>query len=183
MCRNDWPGRYSPTNFDSAANIDPRKLKRAGFIGAASGYFLARLGQEEVWLRTAILQGYELRKSQADSRVWKLGFDEVCLDHDGRIAYEKAAADSTKKFTGQSLASVITDMGVGCEGPAGRVAERAVVYKRKAEPKGPLGVFGYDYFAEHAKAAGLAPPELLRYVRFWGGGGEDADEKFRLAQS
>src|SRR5215472_13392689 len=38
---NDWPDRYIHTNFDSAANIDPTKLKRAAFIGAASGYYLA----------------------------------------------------------------------------------------------------------------------------------------------
>jgi aminopeptidase YwaD len=40
---NDWPDRYIHTNFDSPANIDPTKLKRAAFIGAASGYFLAQL--------------------------------------------------------------------------------------------------------------------------------------------
>src|SRR3989441_2212065 len=39
---NDWPDRYIHTNFDTAANIDPTKLKRAAFIGAASGYFLAQ---------------------------------------------------------------------------------------------------------------------------------------------
>src|SRR5271169_4030657 len=38
---NDWPDRYIHTNFDTAANIDTTKLNRAGFIGAASGYFLA----------------------------------------------------------------------------------------------------------------------------------------------
>ena len=38
---NDWPDRYIHTNFDVPANIDPTKLKRAAFIGAASGYFLA----------------------------------------------------------------------------------------------------------------------------------------------
>src|SRR5258708_1426424 len=32
---NDWPDRYIHTNFDSAANIDPTKLKRVAFIGAA----------------------------------------------------------------------------------------------------------------------------------------------------
>ncbi len=41
---NDWPDRYIHTNFDTAANIDTTKLKRAAFIGAASGYFLANLG-------------------------------------------------------------------------------------------------------------------------------------------
>jgi hypothetical protein len=34
------PQHYIHTNFDTAANIDPTKLKRAAFIGAASGYFL-----------------------------------------------------------------------------------------------------------------------------------------------
>src|SRR4029077_14786397 len=40
---NDWPDRYIHTNFDSAANIRTAKLKRAAFIGAASGYYLAKL--------------------------------------------------------------------------------------------------------------------------------------------
>ena len=178
---NDWPDRYIHTNFDSAANVDPTKLKRAAFIGAASAYFLATLGKQEVWLRTAILQGNELRKSQADSRVWKLGFDDVCIDYDERIAYEKAAADSTKKFTAQSLAGILTEAGVGCERPPGRVPERAELYRRKAEPKGPLAVFGYDYFTEHAKAAGLATPKLLSYEGLWGGGEEYAYEVLNFA--
>src|SRR5258706_7884617 len=44
---NDWPDRYIHTNFDSAANIDPTKLKRAALIGAATGSFLAGLGPQE----------------------------------------------------------------------------------------------------------------------------------------
>ena len=178
---NDWPDRYIHTNFDSAANVDPTKLKRAAFIGAASGYFLATLGKKEVWLRTAILQGNELRKSQAESRVWKLGFDDVCIDYDERIAYEKAAADSTKKFAAQSLAGILTETGVGCERPPGRVPERAELYRRKAEPKGPLAVFGYDYFAEHAKAAVVAMPKLLSYEGIWGSGEEYAYEVLNFA--
>jgi len=178
---NDWPDRYIHTNFDSAANIDPTKLKRAAFIGAASGYFLAGLGHEEVWLRTAILQGYELRKSQANARLWHLGMDDVCVDHDQRLANEKAAADSARKFTGQSLASIITDTAVGCEELPGPAEERAAVYKRKAEPKGPLAVFGYDYFTEHAKPAGVATPKLLSYEGLWGGGEEYAYEVLNFA--
>jgi aminopeptidase YwaD len=178
---NDWPDRYIHTNFDSAANVDATKLKRAAFIGAASGYFLATLGGQEVWLRTAILQGYELRKSQADARVWNLALDEICADHDERLAYEKAAADSAKKFTGHSLASIITDTAVGCEGTQGRVPEREAVYKRKAEPKGPLAVFGYDYFADHAKTVGVATPKLLSYEGLWGSGEEYAYETLNFA--
>ena len=44
---NDWPDRYIHTNFDTAANIDPTKLKRAAFIGAASGYFLAQMSERQ----------------------------------------------------------------------------------------------------------------------------------------
>src|SRR5262249_43960437 len=41
-------------------------------------------------------------------------------------------------------------------------------FKRKAKPKGPLPVFGYDYFADHAKAARVATPRLLSYEGLWG---------------
>jgi len=110
-----------------------------------------------------------------------LGLDDICVDYDERLKHEKAAADSTKTFTGQSLASTITDAAMGCaEGP-GRVPERAVVYKRKAEPKGPLAVFGYDYFTEHAKTAGVATPKLLSYEGLWGGGEEYAYEVLNFA--
>ncbi|HLK34815.1 MAG TPA: hypothetical protein VKT29_17090, partial [Terriglobales bacterium] len=55
------------------------------------------------------------------------------------------------------------------------------VFARKAEPKGPLAVFGYDYFADHAKAAGAAVPKLLGYQSLWGGGEEYAYEVLNFA--
>ena len=54
-------------------------------------------------------------------------------------------------------------------------------FKRNAEPKGPLAVFGYDYFADHAKAAGIATPKLLSYGGLWGGGEEYAYEVLNFA--
>lgn len=41
---NDWPDRYIHTNLDAPANIDATKLRRVAFIGAATGYVLARDG-------------------------------------------------------------------------------------------------------------------------------------------
>ena len=55
------------------------------------------------------------------------------------------------------------------------------MWKRKDEPTGPLAVFGYDYFAEHAKAAGVATPKLLGYEGLWGGGAEYAYEVLNFA--
>jgi hypothetical protein len=59
--------------------------------------------------------------------------------------------------------------------------DAAPVLKRKAEPKGPLAVFGYDYFAEHAKAGGVATPKLLSYEGLWGAGEEYAYEVLNFA--
>jgi hypothetical protein len=55
------------------------------------------------------------------------------------------------------------------------------MWKRKNEPTGPLAVFGYDYFADHAKAAGVATPKLLGYQGLWGGGEEYAYEVLNFA--
>src|SRR5258708_29731687 len=59
--------------------------------------------------------------------------------------------------------------------------DAALVLKRKTEPKGPMAVFGYDYFAEHAKAAGVATPKLLSYEGLWGEGEEYAYEVLNFA--
>jgi aminopeptidase YwaD len=48
-------------------------------------------------------------------------------------------------------------------------------------PRGPLVVFGYDYFAEHAKAAGIETPKLLSYEGLWGAGEEYAYEVLNFA--
>ena len=42
-------------------------------------------------------------------------------------------------------------------------------------------MFGYDYFVDHAKAAGVATPKLLSYEGLWGGGEEYAYEVLNFA--
>src|SRR5260370_11033147 len=54
-------------------------------------------------------------------------------------------------------------------------------FARKAERKGTVAVFGYDYFTEHAKAAGVATPKLLSYEGLWGAGEEYAYEVLNFA--
>jgi hypothetical protein len=55
------------------------------------------------------------------------------------------------------------------------------LWKRKPSPKGPLTVFGYDYFADHAKSAGITTPKLLGYQGLWGSGEEYAYEVLNFA--
>lgn len=54
-------------------------------------------------------------------------------------------------------------------------------FKRNPMPRGPLAVFGYDYFEDHAKAAGVKEPKLLSYEGLWGGGEEYAYEILNFA--
>ena len=42
-------------------------------------------------------------------------------------------------------------------------------------------MFGYDYFSEHAKVAGVATPKVLSYEGLWGGGEECAYEVLNFA--
>jgi len=117
---NDWPDRYIHTNLDRPENIDSTKLQRAAFIGAASGYVLARDGVPR--------------------------------------AAPPAAAP----------------------GPAGE-GDGLLMFRRVANPRGPLSVFGYDYFEDHAKQAGLTRPKLLDFDGPRVGGGYYAYEARNFA--
>ena len=59
--------------------------------------------------------------------------------------------------------------------------EGLLTYSRKNEPRGPLAVFGYDYFTDHAKPAGVETPKLLSYDGLWGSGEEYAYEVLNFA--
>ena len=66
---NDWPDRYIHTNGDVAANIDPTKLKRAAFIGAASGYFLAQMGAKDAADIVHLVERASLRRTQENLQL------------------------------------------------------------------------------------------------------------------
>ncbi len=168
---NDWPDRYIHTNFDTAANIDPTKLRRAAFIGAASGYFLANFSaQEAAAAREAVARGKLLRTELAMSRHTAARPGEE---------YEQAVAASIETFGSATQPGPQPGKRLPTRGPSRGGAD--TVFRRLPEPKGPLTVFGYDYFTSHAKAAGLATPRLLNYQGEWGGGEEYAYEALNFA--
>jgi Zn-dependent M28 family amino/carboxypeptidase len=175
---NDWPDRYIHTNFDAAANIDPTKLKRAAFIGAASGYFLAT-NQSSSSLRTGDLIQEDLRRIQRWGREGWLAHYEDCISDYQQRLYEDAVANSAELFfRGKGIPP---KQYVSCL--RGREISDAylLIYRRTNGLKGPLTVFGYDYFADHAKAVGVATPKLLSYEGLWGAGEEYAYEVLNFA--
>jgi aminopeptidase YwaD len=192
---NDWPDRYIHTNFDTAANIDATKLKRAAFIGAASGYFLAtqlyvvRL----VALEDVEEMGRAAREAQRLARSRNLEFSERQNSFKRKCEYDVNALmagdvpgfmtfmnretnDKNSPCVTWAIASV--ERKTHETGP--RTSTGEPVFRRKPEPKGPLAVFGYDYFADHAKA-GVAAPKLLSYEGLWGAGEEYAYEVLNFA--
>ena len=189
---NDWPDRYIHTNFDSAANIDPTKLKRAAFIGAASGYFLANLQDANAEpLKELNEQGRYRRVSRALIRREALRDENLANYTQFWTREEQAVGDSLLAFLSRGITEGLQAYyGVSLMGnslnplkalrPIPR-GEDLIRFQRKTEPKGPLAVFGYDYLEDHAKAAGVATPKLLNYEGLWGGGEEYAYEALNFA--
>jgi aminopeptidase YwaD len=183
---NDWPDRYIHTNFDTAANIDTTKLKRAAFIGAASGYFLAGMGntdERELLIGISLGGGVRAEQRMVRRRDRIAGFaEDRCQLETEYLAYESNLSLSVKAFLNSSPPERLPKMAT-CQNRSGnrRSPEDTVSFKRKAEPRGPLAVFGYDYFADHAKAAGVATPKLLSYEGLWGAGEEYAYEVLNFA--
>jgi hypothetical protein len=188
---NDWPDRYIHTNFDTAANIDPTKLKRAAFIGAASGYFLAAMDESSAKgaLRYAEvfrlqrgteteLRAKQVKDAEAQNLTWHYLDAEIEIANSIKQIVPNSIAVSEIAFEG----AIPLKLSEGYKKPAGSSSgDGSVKYRRRQAPKGPLAVFGYDYFAEHAKAAGVATPKLLSYEGLWGAGEEYAYEVLNFA--
>jgi aminopeptidase YwaD len=159
-------------------------LKRAAFIGAASGYFLATLASSGgVDLFSAITQGRSARLIAFAGRSQQLPNNEtealrrMLAQYDGRLAL------SLHQFRARPNGSLETpnEAQLSASSQPKAAGDGLLVYSRKPEPRGPLAVFGYDYFAEHAKPAGLATPKLLSYEGLWGAGEEYAYEVLNFA--
>jgi hypothetical protein len=184
---NDWPDRYIHTNFDTAANIDPTKLKRAAFIGAASGYFLAGMNVVNAQdFHAVLLSNAMTRRAQALERPRGSEYASLLRQN---VDYDVRVAESLYQFLGSGISgasALVRGLGelAGGEKPVHGdyvSGEGLLKFRRKMEPKGPLAVFGFDYFAEHAKAAGVATPKLLSYEGLWGAGEEYAYEVLNFA--
>jgi hypothetical protein len=190
---NDWPDRYIHTNFDTAANIDPTKLKRAAFIGAASGYFLANRSNESalaLWRlanrgvsQQRVFRGLRSQNLAADESFAEFLpsclYETKLLEQMRTMVYEMPEdaregfkPEMPKCFTGYAPRDMTP--------PRGDDALQ-MRFKRSSQINGPLAVFGYDYFAEHAKGAGVATPKLLSYEGLWGSGEEYAYEVLNFA--
>ncbi len=184
---NDWPDRYIHTNFDTPANVDPTKLKRAAFIGGTSALLLANARAENAAAILRTVQVNSLRRTATMlARCAELSETEAANLTRQHLWYERTVIDSMERFfripaaTRDSAKTFLDNLErqVGPVGPAAAAqGDGRLVFRRRAALKGPLTAFGYDYFDDHVNNATLRLPSF-RGAR--GGGGEYAYEVLNL---
>ncbi|HYI47850.1 MAG TPA: M28 family peptidase [Allosphingosinicella sp.] len=167
----DWPDRYIHTQRDLPGNLDPTKLRRAIFIAAASGWYLATVdnGVNRLPLQAGMLE----RAAQMHRRVDALHAagapDEDLLSLMRHFRWsEGEVVGSYARF---GLAVPTAGWLFGGMTPAIRaVAPSGPVYRR-IRNDGPMNGFGYSWFDDRLARAGLTRPRLLQRQPAWEGPG------------
>ncbi len=186
---NDWPDRYIHTNFDTPANIDPTKLKRAGFIGAASGYYLATLKADRAPKLWQMLKTQTLRRTatmiERRDVLKNIEAENLTRQH---LRYERLQVDSMSKFlkipddVQNDSKQFFADLErlVGVKPSPNATGEGLLIFRRNSEIKGPLAVFGYNYFTDKYDFGRNGAVRLFQYQALRGSGSEYAYEVLNL---
>jgi hypothetical protein len=153
----DWPDRYIHTQRDIPANLDATKMKRAIFIAAAAGWYLANVEQKHVPQLEAARHAESLdHQASMSRRIATMSADDAALVAKRQAWGERAEAASFARF-GLRPSTSLREPGM----LLGEPAAGAIIYRRKARPKGPMDGFGYSWFDDHLERAGLPRPALL----------------------
>jgi hypothetical protein len=150
----DWPDRYIHTQRDVPDNLDPTKMRRAIFIAAASGYFLATLttAQREA-LAPTIRNPASLRHFW--DRALGLRFGPV----EPREMDALLGAVGRFRAYGASLEPFGLQLPISLP-PVESTAAAGPVYRRVLN-EGPMDGFGYSWFDDRLARAGITRPRLL----------------------
>jgi aminopeptidase YwaD len=164
----DWPDRYIHTQKDVPANLDPTKMKRAMFIAAASAWVLANLDQSDAGALDRVMDGEGMFRGAEEMRRAAMipALKQILLGW--MTNWETALIESFDRFGLKSEAYPITEASPDVLQFLVR-PDVTPVYWRRPEPKGPMDAFGYSWFDDHLKRAGLERPKLLDREPAWGG--------------
>ncbi|MBT8066525.1 MAG: hypothetical protein KJO09_04745, partial [Gammaproteobacteria bacterium] len=186
---HEWPDRYIHTNFDTAANIDPTKLKRSAFIGAVAAWFLANMSSEDVPAVLDLLRRNAIRRS-ADVLEFRRELElldpaavsEIFFEHErAKIASIRRFAevpDAQHQYAVGALEQLRSLLLVPV--PAIYIPRDETVYMRNPEIPGPMNAFGYSYLEDKLGAAALNDLQLRRHSTEHGDGYAMAYEALNL---
>lgn len=187
---NDWPDRYIHTNFDTPANVDPTKLKRAAFIGAASAYFLADVTRDKARAIVRVVQANSMRRTATMlARREALTPEEAANLTRFHMWHEDQLIDSMDRFfripaearlPANNFLRHLEQMVGPLAPPAVPQGDGRLIFKRNPKIKGPMSAFGYDYFTDHYGAERERSVRLLQFQGLRGGGGDYSYEVLNL---
>jgi hypothetical protein len=156
---SDWPDLYIHTNKDLPGNLDATKMKRAMFIAAASAWYVANVGQDDVaGLQVAMDSEVSTRHAQS-ARYEAEGEDSgFFLAH--RLDLEDELDGSLGRFGLRPERGGLRWVVDTSSLPHHSYGD-VTVYHRDPKLKGPMDGFGYSWLDAHLKQAGLDKPALL----------------------
>lgn len=168
---SDWPDLYIHTNKDLPGNLDSTKMKRAMFIAAASAWYLANLDQAGVADLWATISASQMDRLTAALRNGR-GLPEAestNLTHQS-WPFERGVESSLGAFGLSPAGGWMAPPPLRAMTPPASGAPGAeTVYRRNDRLKGPMDGFGYSWFDDHLKKAGLGRPALLAREPVWEG--------------
>jgi hypothetical protein len=169
---HEWPDRYIHTNFDLAANLDPTKLKRSAFIGAASAWFLANMSDDDVptvvelLLRNAISRSADVMGFRRSLEL----LDPAAVTEIFQV-HERAKIHSIERFAvlpeplHQHAVAVLDQLRplMLVPMPAIYIPRDETVYTRNPDIEGPMNAFGYSYLEDKLGVEELGKLKLLKH--------------------
>ena len=173
---HDWPDRYIHTNFDSAAMIDPTKLKRAAFIAALQGWYLANFDEQDVQPVLDLLRANALQRSR-DSLRSQAGLNiadqQAVATVKSTVEIDKVKSISQFASLGQqqlkaaeSYIAALNELTAGFDSDHSPDRANDHVYRRNANIKGPMHAFDYSYIEDRLgveQSSGLALQGAVAY--------------------
>lgn len=173
---NDWPDRFIHTNADTPSKIDSTKLKRAGFIAAASGLVLANTKASDAPEITAMIEDAALhRAAAARDQARGLPADEAAARLRFEAAYEAQMFDSMTRFFAvppdakSEAGAFLTNLRHVLGDPPAAPAPSGPVYRRNPAVRGSLEAFGYDVLEDHLGRERESKIALLSFEGLRGG--------------
>jgi len=160
----DWPDRYIHTQRDVPENLDPTKLKRAIFIGASAGWYLANVSQKDVPALDRMMHAERLDRHASELRkaAAMAPADAAFVEIYSRNS-DVAEAQSLSRFGLQPAHGGVM-AGATISPKAAAEGSGALVYRRKPNPKGPMNGFGYSWLDDRLERKSLPRPSLLDRV-------------------
>jgi hypothetical protein len=182
---HDWPDRYIHTNFDSAANIDPTKLKRSAYIGAVSAWFLANMSDNDVPRVLEMLRRNSVQRSAEvmefrrtltllDPAAVTEIFFEIEREKIRSIEHFASLPEEQYRYAVASLDQLRPLMLQPV--PAIFIPRDETVYERNPDIQGPMNAFDFSFIEDKLGAEELNKLALLKHSTDLGYGGMFAYE-------